>query len=57
MEEYIVDKYVALMKVVEDNKDKERAHFAADILLCALLKELGYDAVVRAYQRVKKWYN
>lgn len=36
--------------------DPEAAHANADDILCELLKTLGYEDVVIAWQSVEKWY-
>jgi len=37
--------------------DAEEAHSDADDLLCKVLEELGYKALVKHYNDVKKWYS
>lgn len=36
--------------------DAESAHGAADDLLTSVLKVLGYDDMVSAYEGIHKWY-
>jgi hypothetical protein len=36
--------------------DAEDQHSNADDVLCELLKSIGYDDVVKAWQDVPKWY-
>lgn len=36
--------------------DKEADHSNADDILCELLKSLGYEDVVKAWDAVDKWY-
>lgn len=36
--------------------DLEIAHVEADCILTDLLKKLGYEKTVAAYERVGKWY-
>ncbi len=36
--------------------DTESAHEVADEVLCDLLRELLFDDVVDAWQKVEKWY-
>ena len=40
-----------------DSYDPERAHQEADDVLCELLKSLGYEDVVKAWDEVSKWYS
>lgn len=37
--------------------DTEMAHIHADNVLCALLRNLGYNDIVNAYERINKWYS
>lgn len=37
--------------------DRNNAHVEADGILCNLLKELGFDDVVEAYDKIEKWYS
>ena len=39
-----------------DLKDFEKAHVDADNLLCKVLKSLGYDAGVKVYEELEKFY-
>ena len=36
--------------------DPEAEHVRADELLCELLKQLGYEKTVTAFEKVFKWY-
>lgn len=36
--------------------DEEFAHPDADVVLCDLLKELGFEDVVELYEKIPKWY-
>lgn len=48
---------VALSDLEECNYgDPESGHVRADEALCALLRGLGFDDVVDAYEAVEKWY-
>lgn len=38
------------------NQEPESAHIEADNILCALLRALGHEPVVVAWEKVKKWY-
>ncbi len=42
--------------VEQTNNDTEMAHSNADIILCELLKSLGFSEVVKQYHKVDKWY-
>ena len=46
-----------LERIAEESAgDPEAAHSEADEVLCELLKTLGYENVVKAWQSVEKWY-
>lgn len=36
--------------------DQEMAHYNADKVLCAMLRDLGYDEIVDIYEAIPKWY-
>jgi hypothetical protein len=36
--------------------DPEGAHVTADAILCDLLNQLGFGAVVAEYEAIEKWY-
>ena len=36
--------------------DVESAHASADRILCALLNDLGYGKVVKAWETIPKWH-
>lgn len=40
----------------DDEKDRESAHLAADMILCDLLIHLGHEEVVMEWELVGKWY-
>jgi len=44
------------LKKLADNRDTEVAHLNADGILCDILKKLGEEDIVKAYNAVKKWY-
>jgi hypothetical protein len=48
----------ALQELVEWQAcgDTEVAHASADIVLCELLTALGFDDVVKQYNKIDKWY-
>jgi len=52
--EKYVEKLVSIKKY--SGLDIETAHIEADALLCILLRELGYEDVVEAWERIPKWY-
>ena len=37
--------------------DQELAHVYADDVLCSLLRSLGYNDIVDAYDEIGKWYS
>lgn len=41
----------------DKNGDTEDAHSNADDILCEILVELGYGALVEVYKKVPKWYS
>lgn len=47
---------ITALKPLENVGDYEIAHNQADDVLCALLRFLGHDDVVKAWQKVGKWY-
>jgi xanthine dehydrogenase iron-sulfur cluster and FAD-binding subunit A len=51
---YLTSIYVELLERAP--KDREAGHEEADGILCELLRQLGFDAVVDAYAKIKKWY-
>ena len=54
--EKLTIKYNKRLQIEIKNDDTEGAHVIADILLCELLKELGYEEVINIYDKIKKWY-
>lgn len=50
------EKAIEELKVEQANPDREVAHRNADDVLCNLLIELGYEAVVDEYNKVRKWF-
>lgn len=55
-DEKLEKKYVRRLEKEAKSYDTETAHCDADGLLCDLLRDLGYEKVVEAYQKVEKWY-
>jgi|GraSoiStandDraft_36_1057302.scaffolds.fasta_scaffold4253380_1 hypothetical protein len=50
----------AVEKIKEAAKlDKEKGHIAADKVLCAVLREIGYGEVVDEYEKLNRqfWYS
>lgn len=57
MKENLTERYTKrLYNECIDECDTEVAHMKADNILCALLYELGYDEVVKEYDKVSKWF-
>ena len=48
----------ALLRLRDAQKkfDIEMAHVESDVALCDLLIALGYEHVVKEYDKVNKWY-
>lgn len=44
------------LEKLSNEKDTEKAHSEADIILCIFLNTLGYNEVVRAWGKIHKWY-
>ena len=40
-----------------DNYTEESAHIDADNIICDLLKDLGYEDIVKIYNKIPKWYS
>lgn len=53
----LTEKYVGKLKTYQTDPDSEQAHSDGDVALCELLKELGFDEVVKEFGKVKKWYS
>ena len=47
---------IARLKELALVKDYEETHAEADGLLCELLRRLGYQDVVEAFAKLRKWY-
>jgi hypothetical protein len=45
----------ALLKC-QNSGDPEAAHSKADLILCEFLCTLGYDNIVKEYNKVEKWF-
>lgn len=51
------EKYLPLMLEAKSKEgDREMAHYDADIVLCGLLKELGFVQLIDVYNSIAKWY-
>ena len=44
------------LKLAQKSTDIETSHYDADNALCELLNELGYENIVKEYEKVRKWY-
>ena len=47
---------VDLLKRIYEIHDTENAHVYADDVLCTLLRNMGYDAIIDTYQEIEKRY-
>ena len=52
----LITECVREMEALETYEDYEYAHGRADELLCTVLKLLGKDSLVTAWEKVGKWY-
>lgn len=50
------EEVIAKLKELHGYGDPEYHHQAADVLLCAFLRELGYGDIVDEYHKIEKWY-
>ena len=48
--------YLERLKDLEGSGDPEYAHGEADDILCGILKDLGLEEIVEAYDKIPKWY-
>ncbi|WP_415279292.1 hypothetical protein [Brucella sp. BZ] len=48
--------YVDRLRQLQGKGDTENQHLSADGVLCDLLKQLGFEAVVDEFEKVDKWY-
>lgn len=48
--------YVEKMIEIQNYGDEEAGHSWADDELCNLLVSLGYEEVVKEYEKIEKWY-
>ncbi len=49
-------KAIAELKEQQAHWDQEFAHIRADEILCELLTKIGYEDVVKEYEKIGKWY-
>jgi predicted GNAT family N-acyltransferase len=54
--EELSEEFISKMLELAEDPDKESAHIEADYHLCQLLVKLGYEDVVKAYEKITKWY-
>ena len=47
---------VDLLVRINEVCDTEMAHIRADEVLCTLLRNMGYNDIVDAYDNIGKWY-
>jgi hypothetical protein len=47
---------IKTLRSVKRYDDIELGHIEADKVLCELLASLGYEDVIKAYDKVVKWY-
>lgn len=45
-----------LLELSKDHCDAENVPYIADGILCDILKLLGYNDIVSAYNEIHKWY-
>lgn len=51
-----IDEALRKMEKLAEDDDYEDAHYDADRILCEVLEELGQKELVRAWEKVGKWY-
>lgn len=55
------ERYIKAMKNIinesEDEYSYDEHHLKADVLLCKLLRELGYGIIVDEWDKFIKWYS
>ena len=44
------------MKKIANTDDSETSHVAADELMCKVLVSHGYEAGVKIFENMRKWY-
>lgn len=51
------DEFIKELKELSKNDNAiEINHITADNILCEVLKLLGYDEIVKEYDKISKWY-
>lgn len=48
--------YINRLIKLQKEGDIERAHSAADGILCEVLEKLGHGNIVKEYDKIDKWY-
>jgi hypothetical protein len=48
--------FIRELEALQGNADYEATHSRADDILCKVIKILGYEDIVAAWDRVGKWY-
>lgn len=56
MSEKEQQEYINRLRELQKEGDIERAHSAADGILCEVLEKLGYGNIVKEYNKIDKWY-
>ena len=47
-----------LNELIKDQKDNtESLHYRADLLLCKILKSLGYSELIELFESFERWYS
>ena len=54
--ETVVEHYRKQLVKLQKSQDIEEAHGSADKILCSLLVSLGYEDIVKEYDKIGKWY-
>lgn len=50
------EKFKEAMEILSSEDDTEYRHINADILMCGILRDLGYGEGVKIFERWEKWY-
>lgn len=56
MSEKEQQEYINRLRELQKDRDIECAHSAADGILCEILEKLGYNNIVKEYDKINKWY-
>lgn len=56
MSEKEQQEYINRLRELQKEGDIERAHSAADNVLCEILEKLGYGDITMQYYKIDKWY-